>query len=184
MARIFQPTIGPGGRCKALTESSLALYSHSGIEKIYEKESFIKRGYNKASFVVGAKPGYSFLEYAYDGEICVESYYKGNHGYFPDRGFMDAIFMMKGAGVDRGKDIGNIELTDVASILAEMMGLVMPLAMPQKVKKEYLLYDDKPCIYEDGGDCAQCLNRRITGINKDIGYNEYGDSHHFLQSIS
>lgn len=61
--------------------------------------------------------------------------------------------------------------------------VIMPLLTPAKVRKEYVLYDGKPCIDEFANDCYDCIVRRIESIGRKVGYNQYGDSPHFSQKI-
>ncbi len=57
--------------------------------------------------------------------------------------------------------------------------VIMPLMTPSNYRKEYLLYEGKPCIEEFSDDCGECLIARIENINRPIGYNNWGDSIHF-----
>lgn len=57
--------------------------------------------------------------------------------------------------------------------------VVMPLLTPSKYRKNYILYEGKPCIDEFTNSCGECLISRIENINRPIGFNEWGDSLHF-----
>jgi biotin synthase len=57
--------------------------------------------------------------------------------------------------------------------------IVMPNLTPQKYRKNYLLYQNKPCIDEDAEQCKKCLENRILSINHTVGHNQWGDSVHF-----
>lgn len=57
--------------------------------------------------------------------------------------------------------------------------VIMPLLTPTKNRKDYMLYEGKPCIDEFSNDCHDCIVQRIEVIGRTIGYNEYGDSLHF-----
>jgi biotin synthase len=61
--------------------------------------------------------------------------------------------------------------------------IIMPLVTPSGVRKDYQLYNGKPCINEQAGDCRQCLLNRIESVNRDVGFNEYGDSKHFFRRV-
>lgn len=67
--------------------------------------------------------------------------------------------------------------------LAIMAGanVIMPNITPLKYRKEYLLYEDKPCIDEDSEQCLKCLEKRITSTGNQIGYDSWGDSKHFTR---
>lgn len=57
--------------------------------------------------------------------------------------------------------------------------IIMPNLTPTKYRKEYQLYDDKPCLDEDAELCRNCLEARIDLAGCEIGYGEWGDSKHF-----
>ena len=57
--------------------------------------------------------------------------------------------------------------------------VIMPNLTPCEYRKEYLLYEDKPCLDEDADLCRNCLEARIELAGSEIGYNEWGDSKHF-----
>jgi biotin synthase len=51
----------------------------------------------------------------------------------------------------------------------------MPNATPQKYRKHYQLYPNKPCVDEDGDQCALCVQGRIRRLGRSIGAGR-GDS--------
>ena len=57
--------------------------------------------------------------------------------------------------------------------------VIMPNLTPCEYRKEYLLYEDKPCLDEDAELCRNCLEARIKLADSEIGYGEWGDSKHF-----
>lgn len=57
--------------------------------------------------------------------------------------------------------------------------VIMPNLTPMAHRKDYLLYEDKPCLDEDAELCKQCLVARIHLAGSEIGYGEWGDSKHF-----
>jgi biotin synthase len=57
--------------------------------------------------------------------------------------------------------------------------VVMPLMTPQGVRKDYQLYEGKPCIDEFGSECAECLAHRVVSTGREIARDEWGDSNHF-----
>lgn len=59
--------------------------------------------------------------------------------------------------------------------------VIMPQITPISVRKNYILYDGKPCIDEFANDCLNCIAKRIELIGQKVGYNEYGDSPHFKE---
>ncbi|MBA4408760.1 MAG: [FeFe] hydrogenase H-cluster radical SAM maturase HydE [Odoribacter sp.] len=57
--------------------------------------------------------------------------------------------------------------------------ILMPNLTPCKYRKEYQLYEDKPCLDEDAELCRNCLEARIELAGCEIGYGEWGNSKHF-----
>jgi biotin synthase len=49
------------------------------------------------------------------------------------------------------------------------------------VRKDYLLYEGKPCLDEDAGKCGACLENRILSMGREAGKNGWGDSRHFRE---
>ncbi|MEW5895653.1 MAG: [FeFe] hydrogenase H-cluster radical SAM maturase HydE [Candidatus Omnitrophota bacterium] len=59
--------------------------------------------------------------------------------------------------------------------------IIMPNLTPLKYRKDYLLYENKPCLDENARMCGSCLEQRIKSIGETIGYHEWGDSKHFAK---
>ncbi|MDP3431698.1 MAG: [FeFe] hydrogenase H-cluster radical SAM maturase HydE [Bacteroidota bacterium] len=59
--------------------------------------------------------------------------------------------------------------------------ILMPNLTSVKYRKEYQLYEDKPCLDEDAELCKNCLEARIEISGCEIGYGEWGDSKHFFK---
>jgi len=57
--------------------------------------------------------------------------------------------------------------------------IIMPNITPTVHRKDYNLYQGKPCIDEGAEDCVECLEARISMIGDTVGYGEWGDSPHF-----
>ncbi|MEI7879251.1 MAG: [FeFe] hydrogenase H-cluster radical SAM maturase HydE [bacterium] len=56
--------------------------------------------------------------------------------------------------------------------------VIMPQLTPTEFRKDYQLYEGKPCLDENRDLCKMCLEKRIAGIGRVIGYHEWGDSRH------
>lgn len=57
--------------------------------------------------------------------------------------------------------------------------VIMPNLTPCQYRRDYLLYEDKPCLDEDAEQCRNCLEARVELAGSEIGYGEWGDSKHF-----
>jgi len=58
--------------------------------------------------------------------------------------------------------------------------IIMPNVTPSENRKNYQLYENKPCIDEGADDCSSCLEARINIAGDEIGYGFRGDSKHFF----
>ncbi len=54
-------------------------------------------------------------------------------------------------------------------VLQRGANIFMPNNTPQKYRGDYLLYPDKPCVDEDTGQCALCIQGRISLLGRKIG---------------
>lgn len=72
-----------------------------------------------------------------------------------------------------------IDLAGREKALTVGANVIMPNLTPCGYRKDYLLYEDKPCLEEDAELCRNCLEARIELTGNVIGYNEWGDSMHF-----
>jgi len=54
-------------------------------------------------------------------------------------------------------------------VLQRGANIFMPNSTPQKYRGDYLLYPDKPCVDEDTGQCALCIQGRISLLGRSIG---------------
>jgi biotin synthase len=61
--------------------------------------------------------------------------------------------------------------------------IIMPNLTPAAFRKDYQLYEDKPCLDEDADQCRNCLEARIELAGSEIGYGEWGDSKHFSKRL-
>lgn len=59
--------------------------------------------------------------------------------------------------------------------------IIMPNITPTENRKNYQLYQNKPCIDEAADDCSNCLEARINIAGDEIGYGKKGDSAHYLK---
>jgi len=100
----------------------------SGIDRVLEaKELHQKGGYPDASFFVSLKPGWR-TSTAMTGPVVSKTKPGGTHGQLPDVPDLRASFFLVGPGVPAGKDLGLMDMRDVAPTLAKEVGLAMPSA--------------------------------------------------------
>jgi biotin synthase len=58
--------------------------------------------------------------------------------------------------------------------------IIMPNITPAVHRKDYLLYENKPCVDESAEDCTSCINIRIEMAGKEVALGEWGDSDHYF----
>lgn len=54
-------------------------------------------------------------------------------------------------------------------LLERGANVFMPNATPKKYRDKYVLYPGKPCVDEDGDECAMCVMRRINALGRIVG---------------
>ena len=96
-----------------------------GIDRVLEAEDLHKRGgYPNASFFVSLKPGWR-TGAALTGPVAAKVKPGGTHGELPDVPELRAAFFVVGPGIPAGRDLGLIDMRDVAPTLAKEAGLVL-----------------------------------------------------------
>lgn len=74
---------------------------------------------------------------------------------------------------DQGREMGILVGANV----------VMPNITPARYRRDYQLYDNKPCLDEYPSQCSVCIENRIKQIGETVGYHERGDSPHFFRRM-
>ncbi|TLX75998.1 [FeFe] hydrogenase H-cluster radical SAM maturase HydE [Labilibacter sediminis] len=59
--------------------------------------------------------------------------------------------------------------------------VIMPNITPTLHRKDYQLYENKPCTDEGAEDCGNCMSMRIELAGREVGLGEWGDSKHFFK---
>lgn len=116
---------------KALEESvrkllhQLAGNPSNGIGAILEKPEIDKLGgFPNASFVVDLQIGYQ-LGYASQGELITAAPSTGAHGYLPLHPEMRASLFLRGKGIAKARNLGVIDMRQIAPTLAEILGVTL-----------------------------------------------------------
>lgn len=100
----------------------------NGIDRVLEAAELHKRGgYPTASFFVSLKPGWRTGS-ALDGPVLSKTKLGGTHGELPDIPDLRAAFFVVGPGVPAGRNLGIIDMRDIAPTLAHKVGLALPSA--------------------------------------------------------
>jgi predicted AlkP superfamily pyrophosphatase or phosphodiesterase len=86
---------------------------------------------------VRAFPGIAFVAAAaldtriasrMEGTVQQPALRKGSHGHLPSHRELDAAFLIAGPGIPRGRNLGRIDMRDVAPTIAGRLGLSLPSA--------------------------------------------------------
>jgi predicted AlkP superfamily pyrophosphatase or phosphodiesterase len=100
----------------------------SPIQRVLSgEEARATGGFPEAAFVVGVKPDVRISE-KMEGPELASAVPLGEHGHLPENTEMDAVFMIAGPGVPTGRDLGRIDMRDIAPTLAARLGLKLPSA--------------------------------------------------------
>lgn len=54
-------------------------------------------------------------------------------------------------------------------VLVRGANVFMPNLTPGKYRKQYQLYPNKPCVDEEGEDCAFCVRGRLLALDREVG---------------
>lgn len=57
--------------------------------------------------------------------------------------------------------------------------IIMPNITPGKYRDSYRLYENKPCTDDSAEDCQSCLEARLSLVDSEIIYGEWGDTMHY-----
>lgn len=108
--------------------TKLAADPANGIDRVLDGDELHRRGgYPNASFLVGLKPGWR-TGTSLTGPVLSSVKAGGTHGELPDLPDLRSAFFLVGPGVPAGKNLGLMDMRDVAPTLAKVAGLSLPTA--------------------------------------------------------
>ena len=110
----------------------------NGIAEVLERDAIKQHGaFPGASFLVVMKLGYYALADASSPLVSEVPGSLGSHGFSPDYPEMRAAFFIAGEGIARGRDLGLIDMRQIAPTVARLLGVRLssatqaPLAIGQ-----------------------------------------------------
>ncbi|MFC6645419.1 alkaline phosphatase family protein [Granulicella cerasi] len=107
-----------------------------GIHKIVEGPEVAKQGGTpNALCLIDFNPGWS-ASGAVRGAAVKDAPSTGTHGYLPEHPELRSTFMVMGEGVAAGRDLGVIDMRQIAPSVAKMLGVKLPAAKQPAVKYE------------------------------------------------
>jgi hypothetical protein len=105
----------------------------NGIETILTHDEIVARGgFPKASFLVDYKDGFD-PGGAMAGTVVQDAPSTGMHGYLPSRPAMRSSFFIEGEGIAKGRDLGVIDMRQIAPTLAALLQVRLPDAKQSPV---------------------------------------------------
>jgi predicted AlkP superfamily pyrophosphatase or phosphodiesterase len=100
-----------------------------GIKRVLTRDQFVPEGGNPtASFWVDLAPDYKSA-HELVGKPVQSTPNEGAHGYLPDEEpQMRASFFVMGQGIARGRDLGVVDMRQIAPTVAQQLGVALPAA--------------------------------------------------------
>jgi predicted AlkP superfamily pyrophosphatase or phosphodiesterase len=100
----------------------------SGVAKVVDRAAARSMGgFPDAAFIVALRPGFR-LGSKLAGPVTLSVRPGGTHGYAPDVAEMNSCFFIAGPGIAAGRNLGQIDMRDIAPTLATLLGVKLPSA--------------------------------------------------------
>jgi predicted AlkP superfamily pyrophosphatase or phosphodiesterase len=101
----------------------------NGIAEILERDAIKQRGaFPGATFLVVMQLGFYVLSDATSPLVSDIQGTLGSHGFSPEYPEMRAAFFVRGAGIAHHRDLGVIDMRQVAPTVAQLLNLRLPSA--------------------------------------------------------
>ena len=112
----------------------LAADPANGIAKILDRNEIAPTGgFPDAEFILALQPGFTFGS-AFSGALVTDKpSVKGTHGYLPSFPEMRASFFAMGDGIAAGRDLGVVDMRQIAPSVAAILGVDLPTAKEPKL---------------------------------------------------
>jgi predicted AlkP superfamily pyrophosphatase or phosphodiesterase len=107
----------------------LAADENNGIAAVLDRDDLKKRGgFPDAAFLVVLKSGYTTGPGISGSLVNATPSERGGHGFSPEFPEMRASFFISGAGIAHHRDLGVIDMRQIAPTVAKILNLPMPTA--------------------------------------------------------
>jgi hypothetical protein len=115
----------------------LAADPDNGIDQVLDSDKISEHGgFPGAAFLVVMKQGYT-MGPAQSGPLVVaQSALRGSHGFWPQFPEMHSSFFIMGEGVAHGRDLGTIDMRQIAPTVAGVLGVSLPTAKQSRLRIE------------------------------------------------
>lgn len=124
-------------RVRALL-TKLAADPENGIDQVLDSEQTKERGgFTGAAYLIVMRQGYT-MGSALSGPLvlpqsAVAGSHIGSHGFLPQFPEMHSSFFILGEGVAHGRDLGTIDMRQIAPTVAGILGIDLPAAKQSKL---------------------------------------------------
>jgi hypothetical protein len=106
----------------------------NGIAQVLDKEAIKQRGgFPDAAFLIVMKLGYYVVTDANSPLSSDIPGSRGSHGFSPDYPEMRAAFFVAGAGIAHHRDLGLIDMRQIAPSVAQLLGVRLPAAVQSRL---------------------------------------------------
>lgn len=107
----------------------LAADPANGIAQVLDRDDLANRGgFPDAAFLVVLKPGY-YTAQAVSGDLVTDiPGSRGSHGFSPEYPEMRASFFALGEGIAHNRDLGVVDMRQIAPTVAGILGVSLPSA--------------------------------------------------------
>ena len=113
----------------------LAADESNGIAEVLDRDAIKKRGgFPDAVFLVVLKPGYYLGGGASGSLVTAIPCTRGSHGFSPEFPEMRASFFALGVGIAHHRDLGVIDMRQIAPTVAKILNVPMPTAKATPLK--------------------------------------------------
>jgi predicted AlkP superfamily pyrophosphatase or phosphodiesterase len=108
--------------------AKLAADPGNGVSQVLEGDAMKPLGaWPEAAFIIGLQPGY-VLGSATSGPLVVAAGGGGTHGYLASEPSMRSAFFISGRAIARGRNLGTIDMRQIAPTLALLLQVGLPRA--------------------------------------------------------
>jgi len=109
--------------------AKLAADPDSGVAQVLDRQEIARRGaFPDAAFLVVFKPGYYFGTDTTGALVTPVPGTQGSHGFSPEYPEMRASFFALGAGIAHHRDLGVVDMRQIAPTVARILRVPMPTA--------------------------------------------------------
>jgi predicted AlkP superfamily pyrophosphatase or phosphodiesterase len=96
----------------------------NGIAEVLERDAIKQRGaFPDASFLIIMRLGYYALADATSPQSSDVQGTQGSHGFSPEYPEMRAAFFIAGPGIAHGRDLGLVDMRQIAPTVAQLLGV-------------------------------------------------------------